>query len=1821
MTSWATQYSFGGPNWAGEPPIVTLDQFNSSINLTYSSIGFTSTVSNVLSTTTGIVSNGLQTQINSLTLSTGGTTNQWSLFSSITNVNMAGFDLYNARFVSTLDLQCSSINGADIAINNSTVTIQGVTITNNTVTTKEVQSSNSRTSNSAIDNFVGGVNAVATSVTNINQAVGGFLSNNFGVLQQAYYGTAIAGQVVNLANGTVALATGIQGMVDARQVGTLSGDTNINAVFETINHTAQLQFSTLNSTTLTYLRTTDQANPNASFGREIIISSYISAGTKCLRSIGDPLNVPIASTQLLSTTNFVQAFGQWVPILANDNNLNANTASISSLQVSSIYNNYFSTARAFMSSINGQPISAFINTGDVTFTSISTNTLSTGSALLSSINGINITTILNPTILPSLSTTSISTAQIIVSSIYANYLSTANISVSSITANSLSTATASVSSLTTNALSTATATISSINGINIYDLLNKTPSNLSAATVSTSFLQVSTAQITTAYISSLFASTVTTCNLVNDFYSTTTGFFDVINVSSLFGGNLAGDFLDVSGARISFKNCNSDSTDPAGVQIYTSNDNYYVQAGIPSATEFSSYTAMTSWENQASNFITNPSYFPSLPGGSVNITLNGGNYFIGTVSTESSGRNFYTNNSGFYQLVTIRAGQLYVNLPNGSYSFWTSNSAGFVVFFQDIRGNQQGDPAYIETNEYVTVNYFNIGSSNFSYTITNNIPLIAYSSTNTTSITNLVMDNFDTVITTSNTYTASGIKYGFAGNLALNYSTIAFGPSTVRGATVPYTFSGTVQSPQVSSMNMQVSSINGYAFSDIVNPGYTYSTFSNVYLTPANGFGLNMSTGSIGTSFDTISSVSANILTATMSFTTTDQAFIPFTPPQMNIGPSNINIWASTIIRVTQPQVGTTSNSISLDILGGGRTGQVDVCNTSGCNAFIKGGILGFLPNNSWRRFTYTGSFWTQNFSPTPQNATYDTTLNIYQKYDGAYITTGDYLYMSTGGVQVDGDFYADNVYPANLQVTGSAQFNSISTNTIDATTITAGNIYAPITSATINVSNINYSTISGRPGEGQTGISQLLYYGSIGTRLNYTDPNTNHFNSFPWVSSLNTTTVAQGQISYPTYPGGNFALVPKHSGSNTYYLNGNGTVTTPSNNPQDTWVSSMMTCWFNTYPTPSDLIRNPGTRGEVILIGTNTASSAYFFQFNGTSAVQAFMTLGSIHKWTCTDGTNWTCNTSASLYPTTTYTDTMSLVQKPGGVLSLNAQYIAFSDLTVVTYNQRKDGTLTLEGAYGKAQIDNIPVEYNGKRFKVNDYVCTVAFTQYGARQVSLATNEVAVNCQDDGSGFWKMQIRLTTATIPGVERGCYWNYQVTLTPRPLATGTHSQANFDELPSTGYAFYPEIGISSIFASTLTLSASENISLLAGLSTPTYISSGSITIGGTNTVAVLGNIVAVGGFTDVNIEGLTGDVNVSAASTINLAAGNLVDINDISFTTNAPNSWTTGSVHTLFGDVPAGGKYLQWSYNNNPGTLITDNHSINISTNNINLYGAIGAVGTLYMNNNNIEQVKNIYFQNGDFIDATTISGQRFFSIYGGGSNHYVTINNGNGAVQIAGDNNVYLVGGGGAIGGVNAVNIQGSGLYFNGTSPVYMNSNNIDTGGGRIYGSNTGSLGQYIPFRSFYNPPTGSGQSSEIQVSGKAQDAGAITTVKMGVDIPAGLAYINSEWDGYITMPLALNGSQVAVNCPLYLLLGSNSIQQPIQQYGTTTGSSASGSVTVTLPHAYTSGTSYVAFGVMQDSDEAKIAVNRNNLSSITIVWSQGGSGSHAIAWNTMGT
>ena len=156
---------------------------------------------------------------------------------------------------------------------------------------------------------------------------------------------------------------------------------------------------------------------------------------------------------------------------------------------------------------------------------------------------------------------------------------------------------------------------------------------------------------------------------------------------------------------------------------------------------------------------------------------------------------------------------------------------------------------------------------------------------------------------------------------------------------------------------------------------------------------------------------------------------------------------------------------------------------------------------------------------------------------------------------------------------------------------------------------------------------------------------------------------------------------------------------------------------------------------------------------------------------------------------------------------------------------------------------------------------------------------------------------------------------------------------------------------SIITTSSITIGSDQNISILANLSSPAYVSTGNITIAGTNVLGLIGDSVVVGGSSEIVINCDPGDIDVIATSTISLVGGSNVSIQDMTFTTNNPYNWTGGTIHTLYGDVINGGKYLQWSYDNNPGTLMTDNNSITLDA------PVINAEGNLDMLENNIKNV------------------------------------------------------------------------------------------------------------------------------------------------------------------------------------------------------------------------------------------------------------------------
>ena len=470
-SQWNPQLTLGGASWAGNVPVATKPQLLSTssgqtYNLLSTSLGQTT---NLLSTSAGLSQANNSTNIIGLSSIAG-----WSLYPAISTINAAGNNIVNINFLSTLDLQVSSINGADIKIFNSTVVIQGVTITNNTVAAGTVEKTTSVT-----DTFNSVVGAVGSLVDVAQKAVGGALADTGAVLQQVYWGTAATNQVVNLTNGVVTLATGIQGLIDSRQNNTISGGNapgQTTNVYETINGTTQFQFSTLGSAVTTVFRTTDQKNPNITLGREVFISTIIPAGSKAVRSVSDPLSMPILSTQLLSTTNYLQSFGQWHAILEPDY----------ALSTSGLTN-----------------IGTFCNQGPANITGITNlyNDLYMNASNIYAVNNLFTTNIKNTGILSNLTFCNVGNAYF--TNTGSTYFQKSTIFSYDATFSGAN-------------LQMAGNSISNINN------LNATYANIGELEVS-----------------SLKASTVTTQNIIDNFVSTTSAELDTAKISSIFGNYAA----------------------------------------------------------------------------------------------------------------------------------------------------------------------------------------------------------------------------------------------------------------------------------------------------------------------------------------------------------------------------------------------------------------------------------------------------------------------------------------------------------------------------------------------------------------------------------------------------------------------------------------------------------------------------------------------------------------------------------------------------------------------------------------------------------------------------------------------------------------------------------------------------------------------------------------------------------------------------------------------------------------------------------------------------------------------------------------------------------------------------------------------------------------------------------------------------------------------------------------------------------------------------------------------------------------------------------
>ena len=91
--------TLGTASWNGNALLATTRQLNS-----------TSAYAMGISNYTVSVSNYFQNEIDGLLLSTGGTTNQWAQFSSITDVNIANFNIYSTNTIFAKNLSTNAIS-------------------------------------------------------------------------------------------------------------------------------------------------------------------------------------------------------------------------------------------------------------------------------------------------------------------------------------------------------------------------------------------------------------------------------------------------------------------------------------------------------------------------------------------------------------------------------------------------------------------------------------------------------------------------------------------------------------------------------------------------------------------------------------------------------------------------------------------------------------------------------------------------------------------------------------------------------------------------------------------------------------------------------------------------------------------------------------------------------------------------------------------------------------------------------------------------------------------------------------------------------------------------------------------------------------------------------------------------------------------------------------------------------------------------------------------------------------------------------------------------------------------------------------------------------------------------------------------------------------------------------------------------------------------------------------------------------------------------------------------------------------------------------
>jgi len=291
--------------------------------------------------------------VSSLVVSTFTATNivSTATAASFTATVFMSTPILNTNYISSIGISTGVLLAGQLEINKDIFT---PSISTNTISTSQIMSKDVFTSTLTVStlnapNFV--PSTVTTSTINSIFSDTQFsLTSTLSLLGNVDVNLGLGNQIAGLIGGAGAQALGVSlggaGLITGAAAlvsGRTSGGVN-NSIFQTINGSTQLQFSTIGQAVSSIFLTTNSASPFTTPGLQIQQSQGVPAGTYCVRSVGDPLYIN-------NNVSSIQMFGQWVPVIQPTATIPA--LAISSLGVSTSQSVTGNVSSLFVSSVNG----------------------------------------------------------------------------------------------------------------------------------------------------------------------------------------------------------------------------------------------------------------------------------------------------------------------------------------------------------------------------------------------------------------------------------------------------------------------------------------------------------------------------------------------------------------------------------------------------------------------------------------------------------------------------------------------------------------------------------------------------------------------------------------------------------------------------------------------------------------------------------------------------------------------------------------------------------------------------------------------------------------------------------------------------------------------------------------------------------------------------------------------------------------------------------------------------------------------------------------------------------------------------------------------------------------------------------------------------------------------------------------------------------------------------------------------------------------------------------------------------------------------------